>query len=62
MELSDNKDMGSFNLSFVPERQFSSWIGGSIMSSLDNFQYMWVTKEEFDEKGKTLISIDSKCF
>ena len=61
-ELSDNKDMGSFNLSFVPERQFSSWIGGSIMSSLDNFQYMWVTKEEFDEKGKTLIAIDSKCF
>ena len=44
MELSDNKDMGSFNLSFVPERQFSSWVGGSIMSSLDNFQYMWVTK------------------
>jgi actin beta/gamma 1 len=62
MELSDNKDMGSFNLSFVPERQFSSWVGGSIMSSLDNFQYMWVTKEEFDEKGKTLIAIDSKCF
>jgi actin-related protein len=61
-ELSENKDMGSFNLSFVPERQFSSWIGGSIMSSLDNFQYMWVTKEEFDEKGKTLMSIDSKCF
>ena len=62
MELSDNKDTGSFNLSFVPERQFSSWVGGSIMSSLDNFQYMWVTKEEFDEKGKTLVSIDSKCF
>ena len=62
MELSDNKDMGSFNLSFVPERQFSSWIWGSIMSSINNFQYMWVTKEEFDEKGNTLISIDSKCF
>ena len=61
-ELSDNKDMGNFNLSYLPERQFSSWVGGSIMSSLDNFQYMWVTKEEFDEKGKTLISIDSKCF
>jgi actin-related protein len=61
-ELSNIKDMGSFNLSFVPERQFSSWIGGSIMSSLDNFQYMWVTKEEFDEKGKTLVAIDSKCF
>ena len=61
MELSD-RDLGNFNLSFSPERQFSSWVGGSIMSSLDNFPYMWVTKEEFDEKGKTLISIDSKCF
>lgn len=61
-ELSDNKDFGNFNLSFSPERQFSSWVGGSIMSSLDNFHYMWVTKEEYDEKGKTLVSIDSKCF
>jgi len=62
MELSDSKDLGNFNLSFAPERQFSSWVGGSIMSSLDNFPYMWVTKEEYDEKGKTLVSIDSKCF
>ncbi len=61
-ELSDNKDFGNFNLSFSPERQFSSWVGGSIMSSLDNFHYMWVTKDEYDEKGKTLVSIDSKCF
>ncbi len=61
-ELSDNKDFGNFNLSFSPERQFSAWVGGSIMSSLDNFHYMWVTKEEYDEKGKTLVSIDSKCF
>ena len=61
-ELSDSKDFGNFNLSFSPERQFSSWVGGSIMSSLDNFHYMWVTKEDYDEKGKTLFSIDSKCF
>jgi actin-related protein len=61
-ELSDSKDFGNFNLSFSPERQFSSWVGGSIMSSLDNFHYMWVTKEDYDEKGKSLFSIDSKCF
>ena len=42
--------MGSLNLSFLPEMQFSSWIGGSIMTSLDNFQYMWVTKKDYDEK------------
>ena len=62
LELSDNKDFGMYNMQANPERQFSSWIGGSIMISLDNFQYLWVSKEEFDEKGKSLISIDSKCF
>ena len=44
------------------ERQFSAWIGGSIVASLDNFQYMWVSKQEFDENGKNLLAVDSKCF
>ena len=60
--LSDSNEMGNFNISFNPERQFSTWIGGSLISSLDNFQYMWVTKEEFDDYGKTLVAVDSKCF
>ena len=62
LELSDNKDFGMYNMVPAPERQFSAWIGGSIMSSLDNFQYLWVSKEEFDENGKSLVAIDSKCF
>ena len=62
VELSDVKDFGLYNMASNPERQFSAWIGGSIMISLDNFQYLWVTKEEFDENGKSLIAIDSKCF
>ena len=62
LELSDNKDFGMYNMAPAPERQFSAWIGGSIMSSLDNFQYLWVSKEEFDENGKSLFAIDSKCF
>jgi actin-related protein len=60
--LSDTNEMGNFNISFNPERQFSAWIGGSLISSLENFQYMWVTKEEFDDNGKTLVAVDSKCF
>ena len=60
--LSDSKEMGNFNISSNRERQFSAWIGGSLISSLENFQYMWVTKEEFDDNGKTLVAVDSKCF
>ena len=60
--LSDSNEMGNFNISSNPERQFSAWIGGSLISSLENFQYMWVTKEEYDDNGKTLVAIDSKCF
>merc|ERR1719400_2707457 len=34
-----------------PERKYSVWIGGSILSSLSSFQEMWITTEEYDESG-----------
>ncbi|KAF8817955.1 actin-related protein ARP1 [Cardiosporidium cionae] len=43
-----------------PERKYSVWIGGSILSSLSTFQQMWVTKEEYDEAGPSVIH--RKCF
>lgn len=43
-----------------PERKFSVWIGGSILSSLSTFQNMWVTKQEYDESGPTIVH--RKCF
>jgi len=38
-----------------PERKYSVWIGGSIMSSLSTFQQMWITKSEYDESGPTIV-------
>lgn len=38
-----------------PERKFSVWIGGSILSSLSTFQSMWITREEFDESGPAIV-------
>jgi actin-related protein len=38
-----------------PERKYSVWIGGSILSSLSTFQSMWVTKQEYDESGPAII-------
>jgi len=43
-----------------PERKYSVWIGGSILSSLSTFQDMWITKEEYDESGPGIVH--RKCF
>ncbi len=44
----------------MPERKYSVWIGGSILSSLANFQCMWITKSEYDESGPQIVH--RKCF
>jgi len=43
-----------------PERKYSVWIGGSILSSLSTFQDMWVDKSEYDESGPAIVH--RKCF
>merc|ERR1712080_802818 len=43
-----------------PERKYSVWIGGSILSSLSTFQQMWISKSEYDESGPTIVR--RKCF
>jgi len=42
------------------ERKYSVWIGGSILSSLSTFQEMWITKDEYDECGPSIVH--RKCF
>ena len=41
------------------DRRFSSWVGGSILSSLGSFQQMWMSRQEFEEHGA--IMIERKC-
>jgi len=43
-----------------PERKYSVWIGGSILSSLSTFQQMWISKEEYDESGPSIVH--RNCF
>jgi len=43
-----------------PERKYSVWIGGSILASLSTFQQMWISKQEYDESGATIVH--RKCF
>merc|ERR1712157_323058 len=42
------------------ERKYSVWIGGSILSSLNTFQEMWITREGYDESGPQIVH--RKCF
>lgn len=43
-----------------PERKYSVWIGGSIMASLSTFQQMWISRQEYDECGPSIVH--RKCF
>jgi actin-related protein len=43
-----------------PERKHSAWIGGSILSCISTLQTMWITKEEYDESGPSIVH--RKCF
>ena len=43
-----------------PERKYSVWIGVSILASLSTFQQMWISKQEYDESGPSIVH--RKCF
>jgi len=38
-----------------PERKYSVWIGGSILSSLNTFQTNWITRDDYDESGPSIV-------
>ena len=44
----------------APERKYSVSIGGSILSSLSTSQQMWISRDEYDEPGPTIVH--RKCF
>ncbi|WP_271944017.1 actin [Roseofilum reptotaenium] len=43
-----------------PERKYSVWIGGSILASLSTFQQMWISRQEYEESGPSIVH--RKCF
>lgn len=38
-----------------PERKYSAWIGGSLLSSLSTFQQKWIYKRDYDECGPQIV-------
>jgi len=47
------------NIVATPERKHSVWIGGSLLASRQDFQNMWISKNEYNESGPTIIH--KKC-
>jgi actin-related protein len=43
-----------------PERKYSVWIGGSILASLSTFQQMWISAQEYQDSGPSIVH--RKCF
>ena len=43
-----------------PERKYSVWIGGAILTELSTFQDMWILKEDYEEHGAGIVH--KKCF
>mmetsp|Transcript_42303 Transcript_42303/g.62759 ORF Transcript_42303/g.62759 Transcript_42303/m.62759 type:complete len:388 (-) Transcript_42303:114-1277(-) len=42
-------------ISAPPARNYSAYVGGSILASLATFKSMWVTKEEYEEHGDSIL-------
>lgn len=43
-----------------PERKYSVWMGGSILSSLQQFEAMFITRQEYQDNGTSYVH--RKCF
>ena len=44
----------------LPERKYTAWIGGSMFASRSAFQQIWISKQEYEESGPSIVH--RKCF
>jgi actin len=44
-----------------PERNYSNWIGGGIMSNLTH-GVSWISKEQYDESGAGIVDVMCRYF
>ena len=42
------------------DRKYSCWLGGAILSLIEKFEPMWITKKEYDDQGSSIVH--RKCF
>ena len=37
------------------ERLYSSWIGGSVIGNMDTFQFLCISRSEYEEYGSKIV-------
>jgi len=37
------------------ERQYSSWIGGSVIGNMDTFQFLCITRKDYEDTGAKIV-------
>ncbi|KNC77354.1 hypothetical protein SARC_10181, partial [Sphaeroforma arctica JP610] len=50
---------GMVSVGTPPNQEFSVWQGGAALASLSSFTEQWITREEYDEYGDTIVDIKS---
>ena len=45
----------TINIAASKNREYSAWIGGSILTSLSTFKKEWIMKSEYDESGPSIV-------
>jgi len=53
----ENRAPKSINVKVIasPDRRYAVWRGGSTLTSLSTFASMWITKEDYDEHGASIV-------
>nr|XP_039272382.1 actin-100-like isoform X2 [Styela clava] len=44
----------------IPDRRHCAWLGGSVLASTGMFQQYWITKDEYEECGPSIVQ--RKCY
>ncbi|KAK6811151.1 hypothetical protein RU639_012947 [Aspergillus parasiticus] len=60
LEISGLAPSAKINVIVPKDQQYSAWGGGSVLASLSTFQNLWVSKEDYDENGPSIVH--KKCF
>lgn len=49
-------EIDKINIIESSQAQFSSWLGGSKLSSMENLDSMWITKKDYEAKGPAVVN------